>query len=111
MIGMAAIPAGLRFGNDNGANQPFIVTGSISASSPYLIEQLTGEIIFAHLTASTCPCIVLPKSDHQSGHFFPKTNDTKLVFDCTKQLLMIDQHPSILFQELEADLFFRFSFN
>jgi hypothetical protein len=81
------------------------------SSSPFLFEEITGEIIFSHLTAAVYHCIMLPKSTHQSRLFSTKNNDIKVVFNCTKQLLMMDKHPLVHFEQLEADLFFKFSFN
>lgn len=56
------------------------------SSSPYLFEQLTGEIVFSHLTASICECILLPKMEHQSRYFSPDNNETKSIFTCTRRL-------------------------
>jgi hypothetical protein len=81
------------------------------SSSPYEFEQITGEIVFSHLTASMCQSIMLPKAQHRSRSFSPNTQDNKLAFTYTKELLIIDQHPNINFEKLEADLFFRFSFD
>jgi hypothetical protein len=80
-------------------------------SSPYEFEQITGEIVFSHLTASMCQSIMLPKAQHRSRSFSPNTLDNKSAFTYTKELLIIDQHPNINFEKLEADLFFRFSFD
>ncbi|CAF1300711.1 unnamed protein product [Adineta ricciae] len=81
------------------------------SSSPYLFEELTGEIVFSHLTASICQCIVLPKLHHRSRIFFSNNKESRLVFDLTKQMLSIDQHPYTRFEQLETDLCFRFRFN
>ncbi|CAF3226401.1 unnamed protein product [Rotaria socialis] len=82
------------------------------SSSPFLYEQLTGEIIFSHLTASICKHIILPKKNHhQSRHFLSKDAETQSIFKYTKKFLMIDNHPLTGFDELEADLFFKFCFN
>ncbi|CAF4180591.1 unnamed protein product [Rotaria sordida] len=82
------------------------------SSSPFLYEQLTGEIIFSHLTASICKHIILPKKHrHQSRRFLSNDAETRTIFKYTKKLLMIDHHPLTGFDQLEADLFFKFCFD
>lgn len=79
------------------------------STSPFSYEQLTGEIVFSYLTASITQSIILPRAEHQSRRFL-KNNDTKIIFNLAKQLSLVDRHPSTKFEELEADLFFRFNF-
>ncbi|UJR13495.1 hypothetical protein I4U23_000509 [Adineta vaga] len=81
------------------------------SSSPYVFEQITGEIIFSHLTASICQAVILPKSKHRPRTFVPTTVDNRLASNYAKEFLFIGQHPKIKFEKLEADLFFRFSFD
>ncbi|CAF0780566.1 unnamed protein product [Rotaria sordida] len=81
------------------------------SSNPYLFERITREIVFSHLTASICQSIILSKIEYQSSRFSSNTDETKLVVNGTEKILMIDQHLSTGFEQLEAYLYFRFDFN
>ena len=80
------------------------------SNTSVLFEKLAGEIVFSHLLTSLDQDFIMPSEKHQTRKFYLNQNENNVVFDITKQLLLIDNHPHRNFDQLEADLFFQFTF-